>query len=419
MGLIEMPSIEDYWSTTWISKTAFFSRVFTRDRFEAIFWLLHLSHEEEGVPAKRVDKVKPLIDLLIPRFQANYVPSQCLAVDETMVGFRGRFGPKQYMPKKPVKYGIKAFTLADSAEGYVLNILLYTGSETLGFVNPEYNTLPIPAQVVVHLMEPFLQKGHHVYTDRYYTSIPLAKKLKEEGTAFTGTVMRNRVGLPDAIRFGTRLSDDEIRAFRDDDNILAMEWRAAKKKISVIMVSTDDTAQTCEVTSRSTGRQHIKPKVVDSYNQCMNGVDRADQHTVYYAFVRKCRKWWRKVFFWLLEVTVVNSYVLYSNTNSHRLTHLEYRRRIVDSLAARHIMTAPPRRVPGRPRKRSRDSYMGDPERLNGKTHLLGRREPHNCVVCSKEKRHRSIYYCTTCTSQPSLCPYPCFEKYHTLASYT
>ena len=70
-------------------------------------------------------------------------------------------------------------------------------------------------------MEPFLQKGHHVYTDRYYTSIPLAKKLKEEGTAFTGTAMRNRVGLPDAIRFGTRLSDDEIRAFRDDDNILA------------------------------------------------------------------------------------------------------------------------------------------------------------------------------------------------------
>ena len=151
----------------------------------------------------------------------------------------------------------------------------------------------------------------------------------------------------------------------------------------------------------------------------MNGVDRADQHTVYYAFVRKYRKWWRKVFFWLLEVTVVNSYVLYTNTNTQRLTHLEYRRRIVDSLAALYIMTAPPRHVPGRPRKRSRDSYMGDPERLNGKTHLLGRREPHNCVVCGKEKRHRSIYYCTTCTSQPSLCPYPCFEKDHTLASYT
>ena len=258
MGLIEMPSIEDYWSTAWVTKTAFFSRVFTRDRFEAIFWLLHLSHEEEGaVPAKRVDKVKPLIDLLLPRFLANYVPSQCLAVDETMVGFRGRFGPKQYMPKKPVKYGFKAFTLADSVEGYVLNVLLYTGSETLGFVNPEYNTLPIPAQVVVHLMEPFLQKGHHVWTDRYYTRIPLAKKLKEEGTAFTGTAMKNRVGLPDAIRFGTRLSDDEIRAFRDDDNMLAVEWRAAKKKTSVIMVSTDDTAQTCEVTSRSTGNQKL------------------------------------------------------------------------------------------------------------------------------------------------------------------
>ena len=71
-----------------------------------------------------------------------------MAVDETMVGFRGRFGPKQYMPKKPVKYKrIKAFTLADSGEEYVLNILLYTGTETLTVINPEFSQLPQPAQV--------------------------------------------------------------------------------------------------------------------------------------------------------------------------------------------------------------------------------------------------------------------------------
>ena len=89
-----------------------------------------------GDGERRVDKVKPFCDALITNFQANYQPSQNLAVDETMVGFRGRFGPKQYMPNKPNKYGVKAFTLASSEHGYMLNILLYTGADTLAHADP-------------------------------------------------------------------------------------------------------------------------------------------------------------------------------------------------------------------------------------------------------------------------------------------
>ena len=37
-----------------------------------------------------------------------------------------------------------------------------------------------------------------------------------------------------------------------------------------------------------------KPLVVDRYNHSMNG---ADQHTVYYSFICKSRKWWSKLFF--------------------------------------------------------------------------------------------------------------------------
>ena len=57
--------------------------------------------------------------------------------------------------------------------------------------------------------------------------------------------MRNRIGLPDAIRYPTRLSDDEVRAFRleENKNMLAIEWRAAKKTNSVMMLSTDNIAK--------------------------------------------------------------------------------------------------------------------------------------------------------------------------------
>ena len=65
----------------------------------------------------------------------------------------------------------------------------------------------------------------------------------------------------------------------------------------------------------------------------MNGVDRADQYTVYYSFIRKARKWWRKLFFWMLEVVTVNSYILYKLNTTTAITHLEYRQKVLEALA--------------------------------------------------------------------------------------
>ena len=42
---------------------------------------------------KRVDKVKLLHDYLITKFQTRFYPGQELAVDKTMVGFRGSLVP--------------------------------------------------------------------------------------------------------------------------------------------------------------------------------------------------------------------------------------------------------------------------------------------------------------------------------------
>lgn len=165
----------------------------------------------------------------------------------------------------------------------------------------------------------------------------------------------------------------------------------------------------------------MKPVVVHTYNQHMNGVDIADQHSVYYSFIRKTIKWWRKLFFWLLETAVVNSYVLHNRIVAPtRANHLAYRRAIVESLASRYVTSAPPRRRLGRPRKRQRPDES-NPERLNHQLHLLDRRTHlQECVVCSDRatQRHRTQYFCKTCSDTPSLCPHPCFEHYHTLRNF-
>ena len=64
------------------------------------------------------------------RFQAVYTPERQLAINETLIKFKGKVHFRQCIPIKPGRFGIKAFTLAESSSGYVLNSKIYTGKET-------------------------------------------------------------------------------------------------------------------------------------------------------------------------------------------------------------------------------------------------------------------------------------------------
>ena len=137
------------------------------------------------------------------------------------------------MPKKPTKWGIKCFSLADSSNGYILTVLPYTGRETLDDASSEHAAQPQNARVVLHLADQYRDQGRHVFTYRYYSSIPLAQALKTRATSFTGTMNKNHTDLPDKIQGRYRLADGEVMAFCTGD-LLALTWRAEKKKKPVI-----------------------------------------------------------------------------------------------------------------------------------------------------------------------------------------
>ena len=59
------------------------------------------------------------------------------------------------------------------------------------------------------------------------------------------------------------------------------------------------------------GTENVKkPKIVTDYNN-MSGVDIADQNMVYYACGRRTMKWYKRVFWRLLEHSITNSYILF------------------------------------------------------------------------------------------------------------
>ena len=64
------------------------------------------------------------------KFASLYNPSRENAIDEAMVPYKGRSSLKQYMPKKPVRRGLKVWMRADSNNGYVSQFQVYVGKET-------------------------------------------------------------------------------------------------------------------------------------------------------------------------------------------------------------------------------------------------------------------------------------------------
>jgi len=74
----------------------------------------------------------------------------------------------------------------------ILDFIVYTGANT----DCEDFELGVSGNVVAHMMKPYYNKGHIVYTDNWYSSPILTEFLHEKDTGLYGTVRKNRKGLP-------------------------------------------------------------------------------------------------------------------------------------------------------------------------------------------------------------------------------
>ena len=66
----------------------------------------------------------------------------------------------------------------------------------------------------------------------------------------------------------------------------------------------------------------------------MGGVDKADQLLSYYPFSHRTVKWWKRAFFHLLDVALVNSYIMYTESTQigRKLTHEQFRVEVAKGL---------------------------------------------------------------------------------------
>ena len=132
MGIVHMPSIYDYWRKDEIYHYSPIASRISRDRFFELHRYLHFADNSVLAPPgdpmyEKLGKIRPVLDRLREVFRSVYSPPQNVSVDEAMIAFKGRSTLKQYMPLKPVKHGIKVWTMSDAVHGYVSEFEVYTG----------------------------------------------------------------------------------------------------------------------------------------------------------------------------------------------------------------------------------------------------------------------------------------------------
>jgi hypothetical protein len=261
-----------------------------------------------------------------------YNPGRNLAVDESMVTFKGRTHLKQYMPQKPIKRGLKIWALACSSTGYLLNFSVYEGKKA----SDEESSLG--EKTVLELTKPFEGKYYCVYFDNFFTSSSPLSKLLERKLFGCGTMRSNRKNFPNELLVVDKKIEQGDSDTVGTSSITVRQWKDNGKKC-VLVVSTMHSVTEMSTVQRMT-KEGVKvtvhcPKSIDDYNQNMGGVDLFDQLHSCYNISWKSRKWWLKLFYYLIDASVVNSYILYKTGASTKFkpkSHLVFRSVLANQL---------------------------------------------------------------------------------------
>ena len=413
MGINRLPNYALFWSTDDFFGNHGIKRTMPKNRYEELVSYLHFNDSSQG-PARgdanydRLYKVRPIFDYILNKCKTNFKPTKNISVDEGMIAFQGRLSFRQYMPAKPTKYGIKVWMAADSSNGYVLNFDVYLGKE--GTHRRIYGL----GYDVTKLIRPFMNKNHHVYFDNFFSSTTLLEHLEANKTYACATVRCNRKDLPRCAKEKLRPGQKVVS---QKGNVMFTKWHD-KWDVSVLSTNNCNTLSADIVVNRNNDQQVTKPAVVDMYNKNMGGVDLADQLRQYYSVGRSSRRWYRYIFWFLVDLSICNSFILFNNyrlgQGQGKVKQLNFRINLAKQLIGGFSCTASLGHAT-KHRKIENLSFSAANVNRHFSVHIEGRKKV--CVQCKrvgrKTPKGRSVetsFQCLQCNVP--LCK-TCFNAFH------
>ena len=316
MGCKRLPSVKHYWM---LSEPFIYcqliSQVMSLRRWQQILSCLHLVDNAEVVrdtKDSRFDKIAKtrwLVENFVEVSEAIYNLEREITVDECVIPYKGKYCfIRQFMPDKPIRFGIKVWLLASSKSRFVWWIEVYFGEGTgVGEHGLGYH-------VVQRMVEGLGGRGHCLVVDNLFASVNLFHELMVMGIWATGTVRKNSKNLPSGLYRKTDKAERGSMLIRTHVHrqMGVLSWQD-KKLVTILSTAVPPWAPGVSVLRREKGRSGrlIVPSspMHTQYTEYMRGVDVTDQLRSTYSSQLRCHKWWLKIFHFIVDQSLVNAYV--------------------------------------------------------------------------------------------------------------
>ncbi|XP_061738251.1 uncharacterized protein LOC133539923 [Nerophis ophidion] len=320
-GVVRLPSLKDAWSAK-LGHPLIIS-IMARNRYQDI--MRHLRFDDKDTRSERVgtDRFAAISDVwgsFVANCITSYTPGRYITIGEQLFQTKTRCCFLQYIAAKPHKIGIKFWVACDSKSKYVCNIIPYLGKDPSC---PRGDRLS--ENVAMKLMEPFMDKGRTVTTDKVFTSLSLAQRLLSRKTTLLGTVNKTRRELPNSAKETLGLKEFNTRVFSTSGATLTVY--APKQSKTVCILSSMHRV----VETRHTRKK--KPNTLSDFNSRKGGVEVMDQMVREYTVRSGTRRWPVAVFYNMIDIAVLNAYVLYQACTGVKERRLDFLVELASELA--------------------------------------------------------------------------------------
>lgn len=306
LGCKNIP-LRSLWSEKW--GIQIFKDSMPRTKFEEILRFIHFDIRTERRERLETDKfalISTIWDQFIDNCKKLYVPDWQVCVDEQLFPTKSRCRFTQYMAKKPHKFGIKFWLLAEVQSKYLCNGKPYLGKDE---TRPQGTNLS--SHVVLDLMSGLTKRGYNVTCDNFFTSLQLCKTLKEQNTSLLGTLRSNRREVPPSVindMNNKKVPVGITQVFEAERGITLTAYKAKPTKTVLLLSSLHSSVSVSDGGKR-------KPDTVLDYNATKFGVDCLDQMACQYSTKAATRRWPVAVFFNILDLAGVNAWILYKKVS--------------------------------------------------------------------------------------------------------
>ncbi|XP_054746656.1 piggyBac transposable element-derived protein 3-like [Anastrepha obliqua] len=373
-----------------------FRATMSEKHYEILMGSLRFDDAQTRAQRRNDDKAAAISEIfykIISNSQAAYSPSEFVTVDEMLVPFRGRCAFRVYMPKKPKKYSIKVMCLTDAKTSYLVNAYIYTGKNSDGEgLSEKEQEMPVAVQSLTRLCKVIEGRKRNVTADNWFTSLDGVKQLGKMKLTYVGTVRKDKRTIPEEFQACRRRPvASTLHGFRGEMTLLSF---VPKQNRSVCLISTFHH-------SIETNQNKKKPEVISFYNETKSGVDVLDMKCAVFTSSRKTRRWPLAMFYRLVNIANVNSFIVYmSYSGTQMTTRFEFTKRLAHELIVPHLQ----KRLEGvvnLPRDLTVDikKILGDnPDPLPAAGALTDRLEKRKtCGKCPPSSDRKTQHKCFRC----------------------